>query len=362
MPAPGAQVLRTGMVTAVGMGAAQTFTSIQAGVAAFANSSVCDASFQPIVMALLPEDALPEPVGDTTGLTSRERRLLRLATPALQEVLADLEAAGLAERTPLFLATPEQHPDLAAPVRDGFLDRLAAQLEPLGLRFDRRRSHRVAAGRAGGLQACAEALAFLATNSGNHALVCGVDSFLDLMLLGTLDRDRRLLGPRVMDGFIPGEGAGVVLLGRPGAPAPDGFAPLAQLVAVAPGTEPGHRYSEEPYKGEGLAAAFVGVLTQGPQLRAPMATMFAGLNGESFGAKEYGVASLRSSAALAPQMMVEHPADCFGDIGAALGPVMLGLAAEGLARGRYAGPALVWCANDGAERCAAVVDIVEPGR
>jgi 3-oxoacyl-[acyl-carrier-protein] synthase-1 len=365
MATHGAVVLRTGMVTAVGLGAAQTFTSVQSGVAAFNESSVHDSGFQPIVMALLPEDALPAlapAVEEVKGLTSRQRRLLRLATPAFQEVLDGLAAAGIGERTPLFLATPERHPDLAAPIGAQFLDHLAAQLEPLGVRFDRARSRCVATGRAGGLLAMAEALKFLESGAGDHALAGGVDSFLDLMLLATLDRDKRIKGPRVMDGFIPGEGAGVVLLGRPGAAPVAGLDPMVRILGVGVGTEPGHRYSKDTYRGDGLAAAFTAALKQGGKLRAPVATMFAGLNGESFGAKEYGVASLRSSEALSPTVAVEHPVDCFGDLGAALGPIMVGLAAEGLKLQRYEAPALVWCSSDGPERAVALLEVVEPRR
>jgi 3-oxoacyl-[acyl-carrier-protein] synthase-1 len=362
MAPPGAIIHRAGMTTAVGLGAAQTFTSVQAGVAGFTESSVLDARFQPFVMALLPEDALPPlvpAVEAVPGLTSRQRRLLRLATPALGEALNGLAAAGLAGRVPLFLATPEQHPELADPVPAAFLEHLAAQLEPAGVRFDLTRSRLVPGGRAGGLIAVAQALEFLASGGGDYALAGGVDSYLDLMLLATLDRERRIQSAQVMDGFIPGEGAGVVLLGRPQAPPPlADHAPLARVLAVGTDDEPGHRYSEEPYRGDGLAAAFAAVLASPGLLREPVATIFAGLNGESFGAKEYGVASLRSHGELAPDAAVEHPADCCGDLGAALGPVMLGLAALGTQKQRVAVPALVWCASDGPRRAAALVDAV----
>lgn len=362
MATPGAIIYRAGMITAVGQGAAQTFASVQAGVAGFAESPVMDARHEPLVMALLQEDALPPLVPDVaavSGLTSRQRRLLRLAAPAVGEVLDGLQNTGRGDPMPLFLATPEKHPELADPVAAAFLAHLAAQLEPAGVRFDLARSRLVPGGRAAGLMAVAKALEFLASGAGDYALAGGVDSYLDLMLLATLDRERRIQSAQVMDGFIPGEGAGVVLLGRPGAPPPlADLAPLARVLAVGAADEAGHRYSKEPYRGDGLAAAFAAVLTAPGLLRAPVATIFAGLNGESFGAKEYGVASLRSHRELDPGVVVEHPADCCGDLGAALGPVMLGLAALGIRKQRVAAPALVWCASDGPRRAAALVDAV----
>lgn len=362
MPGPGALVVRRGMVTAIGLGAVQTSSSVLAGVAGFRESAVQDAAFQPITMALLPEDALPElapAVGEIAGLTSRQRRLLRLATPALEEILDGLAGERIGPSTPLFLATPEKHPDLAEPAGDEFLDHLVKQLEPLGLAFDRKQSRRVGTGRAGGLAAVGEALRYLESRGGKYAIAGGVDTYLDLMLLATLGRDGRILGPTVRDGFIPGEGAGFLLLASPDVRLPESLTATATICGVGEAQESGHRYSEDPYRGDGLSAALADVLTRPKLLRKPVEAVFAGLNGESFGGKEWGVASVRSSKEIEPTAPIIHPADCFGDIGAALGPVMIGLAAEGIARSTNGAPALVWCSSDGAARSAALLDTVK---
>jgi len=358
----GVIIHRTGMITAVGLGAAQTSASVKAGVAGFKESSVYDSRFEPFVLATLPEDVLPalaEELDDVPGLTSRQRRLLRLLTPVFEEVLRDLAETGMKGEIPLFLATPERHPELADPVSADFLDHLAAQVGTHGIPVDWERSSLVPAGRAGGLMAVDRAIRFLLSGGGEFALAGGVDSFLDLMLLGTLDRDRRIQSSHTMDGFIPGEGAAILLLGRPGASAIPELGKMATLVGVGLGQEPGHRYSEAPYKGDGLAAAFSSLLSDSKVLRRPVPTVFAGLNGENFGGKEWGVAYLRSNKELLPDATVEHPVDCFGDLGAALGPVMSGLAALGIQDGTYEAPALVWCSSDGPERAAALVDGVE---
>ncbi len=352
---------RSGMVTAIGLGSAQTFSSVKAGVAGFGESSVLDSRFEPIIMATMPEEVLPELSAENkklSGLTSLQRRLLRLATPVFEEVLSDLGPPGFTDQIPLFLATPEKHPELVDPVGSEFLDQLVTQIGTLGLSFNRRQSVILPSGRAGGLVAVDQALEFLTAGHGDYALAGGVDSFLDLMHLAHLDRDCRIQNSQVMDGFIPGEGAGLLLLSRLDAPTIPGLQSLANLVGVGLAVEQGHRYSEEPYQGDGLADAFRKLLTLPGSLRTPVPTIFAGLNGENFGAKEFGVAKLRSHKELLPDAVVMHPVDCFGDIGAALGPIMVGLVAMGIQDATYAAPGLVWCSSDGMERAAALVDIL----
>ncbi len=351
-------IYRVGLVTAVGMGAAQTTASITAGIDGFAESAVMNAKHQPLAMALLPDEALPPLVDELEGvseLTGRQRRMLRLVTPAIDEVLAELPANAMRDKPPLLLATPEKHPNLSAPLTDQFLDRLALQSNQA---FDRSRSQLFPSGRAGGFRALDEAAIRLARGTVDYVLVGGVDTHLDLMLLATLDQDRRLLAEGVMDGFIPGEGAGLLLLGREGGPAVEGLEPIARIPAVHLGQEYGHRYSEEPYQGEGLAMAFAGLFESPGVPREPVRTAYLGFNGESFPAKEWGVASMRSSAEFSPELDVRHPADCFGDIGAAFAPVMLGLAALGVRAGSCPSPCIVWTSSEGVDRGAALVDIV----
>ena len=104
-----------------------------------------------------------------------------------------------------------------------------------------------------------------------------------------------------------------------------------------------------PYRGEGLAQAFQSLFGQLRQ-PDPVRTIWAGLNGESFWAKELGVAYLRNSQRFEEPVRMEHPADGLGDAGAALGPIMVGLAAEALHREYRRGPCLVYCGSDREQR------------
>ncbi len=67
------------------------------------------------------------------------------------------------------------------------------------------------------------------------------------------------------------------------------------------------------------------------------------------------MAFMRNHARFAEDHGLVHPADCVGDTGAASGPLMLALAAQGLHDGKVAGPCLVWCSSDGPPRAAAAL-------
>jgi 3-oxoacyl-[acyl-carrier-protein] synthase-1 len=86
-----------------------------------------------------------------------------------------------------------------------------------------------------------------------------------------------------------------------------------------------------------------------------VATTFAGFNGENFDAKMWGVARLRHNDFFIPGMVMEHPADKFGDAGAAMGAILVALAAEALATGTRPGPALAWAASDREPRGCAML-------
>lgn len=352
---PGAWICGIGMMTPAGDCAAQTATSVRAGISRYQESSVYNKKFLPMTMALLPEENLPPLHEDletvTPGLTSRQRRMLRLAEPALKE---SLESLPKGKKIPLLLAGPESLPDQAdrsAPMTDTFLDHLITQCDIEEI--DRSQSRVFPTGRAGGLQALDAAIEMLQSDQQEYLLLGGVDTYLDLYLLGTLDSDDRVLADGVMDGFAPGEGAGFLLLCSD--TARESHLPKPAVLVHKPGIaeEPGHRHSEEPYKGEGLANAIEEALESAND--NPTRTVLCSLNGESFGTKEWGVSSLRNASSLDESLRIEHPAECFGDIGAAFGPILIGITALGMQNSSLAQPCLVWCSSECADRGAVCV-------
>jgi 3-oxoacyl-[acyl-carrier-protein] synthase-1 len=350
-----AEILGVGMVTPIGFCALQTAAAVRAGIARMGDSYLYDQFGEPIVMGLIDDTELPPLVDALEGadLPVQRRRRLRMAGPALGEALA-----AVPEAAPLILGGPEPRRDsaqatagAAAMIDDGFLDQVALQS---GRPLDRVRSGVVARGRAAGLVALDRAVALVERGEAPYAVAGGVDSYLDADLLRALDTQRRLRNGDVQDGFIPGEAAVFVLVGRAGSAARLGREPLASVLGFGFGREDGHIYSRAPYRGEGLAAAFR-ALFQACARHDPIRTLYAGLNGESFWAKELGVARLRNSDRFGEPVTVQHPADALGDPGAALGPLMVGLAALGLAGGYRAGPCLIYCGSDREDRAAVLL-------
>ena len=318
---PKVYVAGVGMITPVGFDAASTAAAVKAGVSRYADSPHYNKNFNPMKMALVPEDALPplnEKLSSMPELTARQRRMLRLTTPALEEVLM---AIPIKDPVPLFLAVPESIPGVPSAVSGNFLNCLRQQTDA---KLDYALSRILATGRVGGIQAIDLAFKYFQTGQ-DVVLVGGVDSYLDYYLLSALDAEDRIAAEGILDGFVPGEAAGFLLLVSERVISKMPGEPLAELYLPAITNEPGHRYSDEIYKGDGLALAITAAIRNGNSF--PVKNIISSMNGEHFFAKEYGVAVARNNKFLDESFNHLHPADCFGDIGAAFAPVLIGITA-----------------------------------
>jgi 3-oxoacyl-[acyl-carrier-protein] synthase-1 len=354
---PPIAIVSAGAVTAVGLTLAETAASARARVARLREIAWRDRRFEPFIVGGVPEAGLPPLAAAlaTRGLQSREARMLRLAQVALEDALGPSEAvAGLgldAEHPlPLLLGLPEHH--TTQPIEpQRFIQRLALQTD---LPLDIKRSVAVPRGRAAALMGLREAAARLQRGDTPFVLVGGVDTLVDLYVLGTLDLEGRVRNEVNSDGLVPGEGAGFLLLCTAETAQQRGLQPLAWLQGAATGQEAGHLYAEEPYLGEGLAATFAALLAEAPPA-TPISCVYASFNGERYWAREYGVARLRAAAAFDPDHAVEHPAETFGDLGAAHGAVLAAVAAAGVSAGYRKSPCLIFASSDHADRAAALI-------
>jgi 3-oxoacyl-[acyl-carrier-protein] synthase-1 len=351
MSAPAIVIAHAAVLSPVGLSLAETAASTRARVARLREREFHDKRLEPFVVGTVPDEGLPDLAQPLAGLplSRREARMLRLAHAAIEDALAPLQ--GRAGPVPLLLGLPEQH--TLQPIRpERFLPLLAQQAPGL---IDLDRSAAAARGRATALMALREASDRLLRGDSAFVLVGGVDSLVDLYVLGQLDQQGRIRNQVNSDGFSPAEGAACLLLTLETTAQQHRLQPLARLLGTARGHENGHLYADEPYLGEGLASAFAALLATSPPAR-PIATIYSSFNGERYWAREFGVARLRQASAFDDELAMEHPAECFGDMGSAAGPALVALAAHGLRHGYRRGPCLVYASSDHGDRATALLE------
>lgn len=342
-------IAAVGMITPIGADPVMTFHSVNTGVGRVRETAVLNRTLDPLGLALVPDEALPDldPRLARAPIPHRQLRLLRLAAAALAQ-LADRLPPG---PVPLFLALPEDLPGMSAPLVGDIIDQLAAQT---GIRLNRAESLIATIGRAGGVHTVRKAHQYLGQPGHDYVLIGGVDTYWDPYLLAKLDADTRLNPRRNPDGFHPGEGAAFLLLAseRLKTRLP---APCVALALPGAAEEPGHRYSDEPYRGEGMALAVARAFKHAGT--AQTQCVWTSMIYDSLGHKEIGVALIRRSDQIAEDVDIRHPADCFGDLGAAIGCTLIGMIAAAVPWQPRLRHHLVCCASDREHRAAVRVDI-----
>jgi 3-oxoacyl-[acyl-carrier-protein] synthase-1 len=348
-------IVGVGMMTAVGLSAAETAASVRSATMRFMETTWLDKRFEPFTVAEVIEEALPDLAPALTkekGLTYREDRMLRLGAMPLLECIKSI--ASKEESPGLALTLPETETTLPLD-REKFLKLFADQTDGA---FDINKSDSSFKGRAGGLLAINQASRMIQEGNSKFMIAGGVDTYRDLYILGTLDLEKRVKSAVNLDGFVPGEGAGFLLLTDGRTARQKDLTPLARISPVCEGFEEGHLGSEKPYTGDGLAAA-VEELFQESDLTEPIQEVYSSMNGENHWAKEWAVAYLRNQAAFNSEHGMRHPADCFGDTGAVCGSLLTGLAAMGIMQGYRKSPSLVYCSSDDGERAVVVVSSLQ---
>jgi 3-oxoacyl-[acyl-carrier-protein] synthase I len=365
-------------VTPLGFDAEQTCAAIRAGVNRFADhpfhvSRVNDPETEegePMVASLLTE---LDP--DTEG----RDRLLELALPAFKGLLAkagfkraDLAKGGLLLSLPLPFGSPsaakapQASKGQAAPkapnpssAPDAGPDWVAALTDRLGLAsLKLKKSCRL--GHTGMASCILEASKLLASGEIEFCIVGGIESYHETETLDALDGDFRLKSARAVDGFIPGEGAVLLLLETAAKAAARKAKPLGVLSDFGFGKEIRNYASDRMSSGDGLRQAFQPALARPPKAGSPGRWVLCDLNGESYRASEWGVVRTRLGEKLEPIVDLAHPADCLGDTGAASTGMLIAYALHAFARGYApAQEALIWNASDDGARSALVLTSAE---
>lgn len=340
-------IIATGARTPAGLASAPAAAAVRARISALGlHPFMVDQVGEPMPGAL---DALLDPA------MFGPRRIIEMATAALHEACAPLaravEPAPL--RIPVFLGLPELRPGFtrqdAEAVRNALLriEGLPMEMTEVNLFID---------GNAAGLAALAAAHASISQGLMEACLVGGADSYFHPDTMEWLDAHRQLAGTVSRSGFVPGEGAGFCLLMAESARRRLGLDAKAQVLAAATAKETKRIKTPAICLGEGLTEAVQAAVRGMSPPDEKINDIICDINGERYRGEEWGFVCLRLPQCFEDPTAYCSPADGWGDMGAASGPLFIMLACQAAERGYRKGPrTLVWAGSENGLRAAAVL-------
>jgi 3-oxoacyl-[acyl-carrier-protein] synthase-1 len=333
---PNLAIMASGMVTAVGFNSVASCAAIRAGIRNINQTNLWDAESGKYLAAgrvLLPHWWV--------GIG----KLGELVAPAIDECL---EAARPIQETniPVLLGVssvkrPYQFQGLNEKILAEIQDRLGFQLH--------RASQVIARDHVSVVVALKRAQELIESGEVRCCVVAAVDSLVQQDLVKYYLSQRRLLTPINSNGFVVGEA------GRECA--------HDQLEVLGTGLarEEATIESEEPLRGDGLARAIGDAFRESGLDIQKMQYRITDLNGEHYKFKEMTFAMMRYERKPKPKLFdLWHPIEYIGDVGAAIGPLVLAVALDAGRKHYGIGPrVLCTLGNDDGERAAIVVNYRE---
>jgi len=340
-------IVALGARTPVGLSVDSSMAAVRAGIDQFAEHEFfIDRTGEPVRTA---RDALLDP-----GLVG-PKRLIDMGETALQQVCQQLVAySPNLGQIPLLLALPQQRPGWTSSDsqtvstelgnREFSLDFEIAELYPYG--------------HAAGLAALYGAVRKIEAGQTELCVIAGVDSYLEPDTLGWLDQNKQLATTYNRGAFFPGEGAGAIAVASDSAVRRLGLNSLVKVRGIGAATESNLIKTDTVCIGEGLTAAVKQAIEPLSHSGVSVDGIICDINGERYRGEEWGFTLLRVSKTLSDPTDYEQPSSCWGDVGAASGPLFIALAASagngGWGKGSHY---LIWNSSEAGQRTAAVLEI-----
>jgi 3-oxoacyl-[acyl-carrier-protein] synthase I len=325
----------TGLVTAAGFSAPATCAAIRAKIGNPTETRFTDKMGQSVLAHQV--------------LLSRRlrglRRLVRIARLSIEECLAGIPQEEW-RRVPMLLCVAERD----RPGRFSALDEslLLGIHQELDVVFAPE-SRIIADGRVSVAVALEHSRKLIYEDHHRHVLIVFVDTLLCTETLEFYDDEDRLLTPSNSNGFMPAEGGGALLVGRPTG--------KSELVCAGIGfaIEDAHIRSDKPLRAEGMTAAHKAAFADAACGIDDIKFRIGDLSGEHYYFKEAALAWGRLWRAHVDEPQVWHPAESTGVSGSTLSGVCVALAHSAFARGYAPGNgALLHFSDDGGRRASIV--------
>lgn len=344
-------IVGVGARTPLGLTAESSIAAVNAGISQVTEHPVyIDRMAEPVRLA---QDTILHP--ELAG----PRRLIEMATTALEEVCSELEThqSGI-NNIPLLVCLPEERPgwtrgDAESVIRGLGMLHLPITFQPI---------KGVSLGHAAGSVALDIACSEIRADQAELYVILGVDSYSEYETLSWLDESRQLATSYHRGGFFPGEGAAALVVASDSVVRRFGFDSLAVVKEVSLAKEANLIKTDAICLGEGLTECVRKVLVNLHLPDEAIEGIICDINGERYRSEEWGFTILRLPNAFLDPTGYELPSACWGDVGAASGPLFMALASiagkKGWASGRRY---LIWNSSEAGLRTAALL-ILNPQR
>ncbi|VAW59405.1 hypothetical protein MNBD_GAMMA08-2499 [hydrothermal vent metagenome] len=337
-------IVGIGACTAVGLNAASTAAAVRVGISGFEEHPfMINQQGEPYLLATVPS---VDP-----ALTGSDR-YIALSTSAIQEALEPLQKMALKKQgIKVVVALPEVRPGLPENLSEKIANHIMAQSNQQYIMNDVRMAFN---GHAAGLMALESAHKHLSNGESEFYLIGGIESYIDPDTLDWVEDNEQLHVPSNAWGFMPGEAACFCLVCLADTANKYKLPVKVKRVAISTAHEKNKIKTQTVCIGEGLTQAVKGVLSKLPK-NAKIDYTICDQNGEAYRADEFGFMLSRLSKYFTDPSDYMAPADCWGDVGAASGPLFINLIAAAYEK-RYAkGPyTLLWTSSESGERTAAL--------
>ncbi len=327
-----------GMVTGVGLNAPASCAAIRCAIDNVQETRFMDSSGERLMGCAVPLEYL----------WRNKDKLLKMATLSISECLKGNKQIN-PEHTPLLLCLSER--ERKGRVIDDDVQFLGDLQNELGVKF-LKQSRVIARGHVGVAVALEQARLMIQELGVHHVLIAATDSLLVGPMLEHYEEYDRLKTSTNSNGFIPGE-AGAALVVELGKAKQDN-----QLFCcgLGFGVERAHVSSDEPLRANGLVAAMKASLEEAGHGESILDFKITDLSGEQYYFKEASLAFSRIDRTKREEFDLWHPAECIGEVGTAIGLIMIGVVKAACEKGYSKGRViLAHLGNDDGERASMIL-------
>ena len=330
-------IVGSGMVSGVGLNSPASCAAIRCGISNFQETRFIDSEGEWVVGSVVP----------LKKICWGKEKLIRLASLAIQECLQH-NVDIVVEETPLLLCLSE-HSRPGRMIQDDY--QLLKEIQSDLCKLFNQESMVISEGRVSVAAALYQASTLIYKKGFKHVLIAATDSLLVDTTIDYYQDQERLLTSSNSNGFIPGEAGAALLIGS----VADKNEQMLCCQGIGFSNESSHVESEEPLVANGLASAIKKSLIDAGMHESMLGFRIVDFSGEQYFFKEASLAFNRIDRTHRSDFDTWHPADCIGEVGAAIGAIMISILKTSYEKNYSKGDkVLAHFSNDNGKRAALI--------